>query len=153
LGVKNTAEVQADILGTGVSGATEVSFNHKITVSATNTLSYTYNTESVKTSEVSRTRTIEVPPYTAIEAYDAVRTINDFRIPFTQVFRFSGTYKADGSRLTGPEILTYMQFNFVETVLVNLGAEHVDMGIRGQAAVDQMFEAETQVRELPGACN
>lgn len=153
LGAKIGVAVEAGAIVSKVSGSAEVSINHKITVSGTRTTGNTLTEESSKTSEVSRTRTIQVPAFTAIEAYDAVRTINDFRIPFTQVYRFSGTYKEDGSRLTGPEILTYMQFNFVQGVPTAVAAEHVDIGIRGMATVDQMFEAETQVKQIAGACN
>jgi hypothetical protein len=130
----------------------ELSFQHTLTVSATQTSSNTFTEESSKTTEVSRTRALDVPAFTAVEAYDAVRTIKNFRVPFTQVYRFSGTYQ-DGTPLTGAEILSQMLFNLVEGVPTAVGAQHVDIGIRGSALVDQMFEAESQVRELPGGCN
>jgi hypothetical protein len=139
-------------LSVAAKATAEISVQHQLTVSATQTSSNTLSEESSKTTEVSRTRALDVPAFTAVEAYDAIRTIKNFRVPFTQVYRFSGTYQ-DGSPLSGEEILSQMHFNLVEGVPVAVGAQYVDIGIRGRALVDQMFEAESQVRELPGGCN
>jgi hypothetical protein len=83
--------------------------------------------------------------------YDAVRTIQNVRVPFTQVLRITATYD-DGSALTGPEIVTQMLFNFVTGVPSAIGDEYVDVSIRGHTLIDQLFEAETNVNELPGVC-
>lgn len=152
LGVKIGVAVEAGVIAAKVSGSAELSADHTLTTNLTRVEASTLTHVASKSSEVSRTRSIAVPPFTAIEAYDAVRTIENFQIPFTQVYRFSGRYK-NGAALSGSEILSYMVLNMVEGVPTAVGAQHVDIGIRGAARVDQMFEGETQVKELVGGCN
>jgi len=152
--VKVGVEVGAGVEGTAkVGGSVEETVSYNFTTSQTNTTENTISKSQSVSSEVSRTREVTLDPQEAVEVYDAVRTIRNVRIPFSQVLRITGTYDKDGSALTGPEIMTQMLFNFVGGVPATIGANYVDMSIRGHVSVDQMFEAQTDANDIPGACS
>lgn len=146
-------EVGGGVPGVGnVTGKVEVAGTYNYTTSATTTTENTFAETEEIASEVSRTRELALPPHSAVEVYDAVRTIRGVRVPYSQVLRITGTYDTDGSALTGPEIMTQMLFNFVGGVPTEIGATYVDMSLRGQVNIDQLMEAETDANDIAGAC-
>jgi hypothetical protein len=158
VGFEVTAKVGVDVQGIGEAGeevsvSEEVSLNEEFTYSETNTTGSTWSEETTKTSEVSRSRTLTIPPFTGLEVYDAVKTIEGVRVPFTQVLRVRGTDKITGATLSGPEIVTQMLFNFVTAVFSEVGPDFVDISIRGHAEMDTVFEATTDVSDIEGACS
>lgn len=74
-------------------------------------------------------------------------------MPFTQVLRIRATDKMTAATLSGPEIATQMLFNFVTGVISDVGTDYVDISIRGNAEIDAVFEATTDVSEIEGACS
>jgi len=121
--------------------------------SETTSTENTVSNSNEATSVVSRTRTLEVPPFSVIEVYDAVRTIKNVRTPYTQVLRLTGTYKNNAEPLSGPEIVTQTMFNFIEGVPSQISTNYVDITIRGNVFIDQMMEVETGADEIRGACD
>lgn len=137
----------------GATASINASANFTYTTSKTTSTENSFSTTTEETIEVSRSRSLEIPSFTGIEVYDAVRTVKDARVPFTQVLRVRASYKKDGTALTGSEIMTQLQFNFVSGMPSEIGNDYVDITLRGQAHIDQMFEVETGANELPGACD
>jgi len=158
VGYSITAKVGLDIEGVGEAGE-EISHSASLAVGGSYTTSSTTSTQNVWqestwiTTDVSRVRTITVPPYSAVEVYDAVKTIDDVLVPFTQVLRIAGVNKDTDQPLTGEELQTQMLFNFVEGVIVAVGDDYVDLGLRGEASIDKVMNASTNVSELEGACD
>jgi hypothetical protein len=158
IGLSVTAKVGLDIKGIGEAGeeltvSEEVSMGYNYTNSQTTTSQQTWKSSVSRTKEVSRKRTTTVKEYTAVEVYDAVKTIDDVIIPFTQVLRIQGMDKDTSELLTGEEIRSQMLFNFAGGVITAVGADYVDMTLRGRAIVDQLFEATTNQEEIVGACD
>lgn len=151
-GINVTMEVKTGGEVYGVTASVGASTNLNFTTSSTTSTDNTFSTTTEETSEVSRTRSLEIPAFTGVEVYDAVRTIKNARTPFTQVLRITASYKKNGVSLSGPEIITQMQFNFVEGVPAEIGDNYVDVSLKGQVDIDQMFEVETGANEIPGAC-
>ena len=131
----------------------EISAGIEVTTSLTITSESTWSETTSITTEVSRIRTLTLPPFTALEAWDAIKTIRNVRVPFTQVLRITATSKDDGSALSGREIQSQMLFNFVGGVVSTVGADFIDISFRGHTTIDQMFESTTNVQEIPGACD
>jgi hypothetical protein len=158
IGFSVTAKIGVEIPGVGSAGE-QVTVSEKLgvseafTTSTTQTSEQTWSSTTSTTIEVSRQRTLTLPPYTAVEAYDAVKTIENVRIPFTQVLRISGTRKDGGRALSGQEIRSQMLLNLVGGVIQTVGANYVDIGVRGYAVIDKLFKATTNVTEIPGACD
>ena len=102
---------------------------------------------------VSHTRDYVVPPNTAVMIRDAVKTVRNVQVPFTQLIRVTGELR-DGSRvLTGQEIESQMLFNFVGGFIEEVGANHVDISLRGHTIIDQIFESTTYVDQLDDVCD
>ncbi len=158
IGYSVTGKVGVSIPGVGEAGAevtqsAEVQMGAELTTSSTTASENTWSTSETVTTVVSRTRTITLPPYSAVEAYDAVKTIPNVRVPFTQVLRISATDTDTDLNLTGIEVRSQMLFNFVGGVVTAVGADYVDIGFRGEVVIDQMLQATTHVIELEGACD
>ena len=137
----------------GVAASTEFRYMYSYLTSETTSTENTVSNSNEATSVVSRTRTLEVPPFSVIEVYDAVRTIKNVRTPYTQVLRLTGTYKNNAEPLSGPEIVTQTMFNFIEGVPSQISTNYVDITIRGNVFIDQMMEVETGADEIRGACD
>ena len=158
VGLSVTAKIGINIkmVATASVAATvssEVSVGSQYTTSQTTSSENTWSASESITADVSRTRTLTLPPFTAIEAWDAVKTIDNVRVPFTQMLRITATSKDDGSALSGRDIQSQMLFNFVGGVVSTVGADFIDISFRGHTTIDQMFESTTNVQEIPGACD
>lgn len=153
LGFKTGVSAGVSVPGVGdVSASMEFSSEIALTTSATTTSENTVSNETSETSEVSRVRTLEVPPFSGTEVYDAVRVIKNARVPFTQVIRLTAQY-TNGPALTGDEIMTQLMFNFVTGIPITIGADYVDVGLAGQVDINEMFETETGANDIANACS
>jgi len=137
----------------GATGSVEATLSGKLSTSATSTTENKLSDTNGETSEVSRSRELQIQPYSGVEVYDAIRIVNNVRIPFTQLIRISGTYKNSGISLTGAEIVSQLLFNLSSGIPSAIGADYVDVSIRGSAVIDQMFEVETGANQINDACN
>lgn len=153
IGVTTGVSAGVSVPGVGdVSASVEVSSEFTFSTSVTTTKENTLANENSVTSEVSRVRTLEVPPFSGTEVYDAVRVIKNARVPYTQVLRISGQYQ-NGPPLKGDEIMTQMQVNFTGGVPLKVGDDYVDIGLSGTVHINEMFETETGANDIPDACN
>lgn len=135
-------------------GTASVEAKAGLSLTASETKSHNKNLSSLNEVEVgvSRSRSLEVPPFTGVDVFDAVRSVKNARIPFTQVLRITARYK-NADALSGDEIITQMIFNLVEGVPIEIGDHYVDVSLRGDIDINQMFEVETGANDLPGACD
>lgn len=155
LGVEVAAKVGGEIWGGTLEAkvSAEQSQEFAYTTSETTTSENTVETSTITTTEVSRIRTLFVPAYTWIEAYDAIKSVDNIITPFVQKARISGKYKAGNNDiLTGPEILTQMQFNFFEGVISKVESDNIEITVRGEAIMDELFSSSTGVNDIPEGC-
>lgn len=150
LDVSIGAEIGGDLYGAKAS--VNMSVGLEVSTSVTTSEERTLSRESEVTTEVSRTRSLEIPAFTGVEVYDAVRTVRGAKVPFTQVLRITANY-TNGPALTGDEIMTQMLVNFVSGIPVAVGQDYVDVGIGGEISIENMYDVETGADELPGACD
>ena len=142
----------ASVPGVGdVSASVEISASLALTTNVTTSKGATETAQNTQTTTVSRVRTLEIPPFTGVEVYDAVRLVRGAKVPFTQQFRITAKYD-DGTDLTEGEILTQMQFNFVTAIPIAIGKGYVDVGLAGYVTIDEMFETETGIDDIENAC-
>ncbi|MGW8315012.1 MAG: ETX/MTX2 family pore-forming toxin [Bacteroidales bacterium] len=157
VGVEVGASVGADIEGIGEASverkySAEVSAEYNYTTSETNTTENTFSESTSVTSEVSRVRTLELQPYTALNVYDAIKSVDNVITPFIQILRITGTYRSTGKELTGQELVTEMAFNLMGGVISDIQSNYIEITIRGQATMDEIFDASTEVHEIEGGC-
>ena len=158
VGLSVSASIGVDIQGIG-EASTEVEVSSSVTMteefqnSTTAINERNWSQTKSGSKSVSRTRDYVVPPYSGVKVRDAIKTVRDVRVPFTQVLRITATKKVGGRTLSGEEIRSQMLFNFVGGVIKAVGEEYVDIGLRGYTVIDQMFQATTVVTEIEGACD
>ena len=132
----------------------ELSFSYEYTTQTTTSNERTWSATEETSIEVSRIRTLTVRPFTALEVYDAIKTVKNIKVPFTQKLRIRATdTQNNNASLSGDEIVTQMLFNFVEGVVSNVGSDFIDITFRGNATMTSLFEGFTDVNELENGCN
>lgn len=150
--VTTSVEVGGAFKGLGASAAVEATEEWSYTTSETTTSSNTFSATDSKTIEVFSERTVTVPPNTAIEAYDAVATFDNVRLPFVKVVRVRGNRTASGAALTGEQIVTQLVTSQFGGVITNVRSDYVDVTIRGTAIVQNYFETQIGTRRVPDGC-
>lgn len=129
----------------------EASESFELTTSETSRTENTWTTTETKEVEVSIEQSVELPPDTAVEVTETLYSIDDVRTPFVQTVRIRGTYKGTSDALSSAEIVSQMFFNFFGGVVTRYGADFVEVTLRGEAVIDQIFSVEVDVKPLP--CN
>lgn len=108
--------------------------------------------DTSETVEVTRSRDVTVPPYSAVTAVDWVRTIRNVTVPWTQRYRFEGRNPVTGLMLSGAEIVSQMRFNRLGGVITDVGPDFIEFTLRGRTTVDDFYQSESVVRDIPNAC-
>lgn len=136
----------------------EVKITAGFSFEAKQSRSQTYGQERVWTDSdeykvsVSRIRTLEMKPFTAVEVYDAIKSIDNVIIPFTIKTRLSGKF-SDGTSLSGLEISLQLRSNNFSGIVVEVGDNYVVATSRGTAFMDSLFEASSGAYEIPDGCS
>lgn len=145
-------EVDAKFFGKGATYNLEVSAGYTYTTSTTNTSTKYW--ESTKTTEVeiSREREVEIGPYLAVEAYDAVETLSNVKLPFTKKFRISAQ-DSKGNPISGDELVFELFSNQFNGVVSATADNFIEITIRGNTVIDKMMEVDTKITEIDDACN
>ncbi|MFP4642791.1 MAG: hypothetical protein ACLFM0_00395 [Spirochaetales bacterium] len=151
--VTTSVEVGGAFKGLGASASVEATEEWSYTTSETTTSSNTFSATDSKTIEVFNERTVNVPPNTAIEAYDAVASFDNVRLPFVKVVRVRGNRSGGGAALSGNQIVTQLVTSQFGGVITNVRSDYVDVTIRGTATVQNYFETQIGTRRLPGGCD
>ncbi|MGC9341849.1 MAG: hypothetical protein ACP5E3_04040 [Bacteroidales bacterium] len=150
--VKAGVEVDAEFFGNGATYNFEVTAGYKYTTSETNTTTNYWEESTTTEIEISRERTVELVPNSAIEVYDAIQTLENVRVPFTKSFRLQGE-DGNGNKIKGEDIQFQLFANRFEGVVSFIGEDYVDFTVKGTTLVDRMLEVETKVSEIDGACD
>ncbi len=145
-------DVDATFFGAGATYSLEATAGYTYTTSTTQTTSNYWEATNSTEVVISRERTIEIGPETAIEVYDAVQTLNNVRMPFTKRFRLKGTY-GNGNPLSGDEINFQLFSNRFGGVVSQVGSDFVDFTLKGVTTIDQMLDVETRTTEIKGGCS
>lgn len=145
-----TAALGGEIYGAKVSVNVSASYTH--TRSNTSTTEVAEQFEDGETTTVSRTRSLEVLPFTVVEVYDAVRVVSGANVPFTQKFRLTAKYEDNNEPLTGEEIMSQLMFNMVSGVPSRITEDYVDISLRGQIGISEMYSTESGANEIPNGC-
>lgn len=145
-------EVDATFFGKGATYNFEVTAGYEYTTSETNTTTNTWEETESTEIEISRERTVELIPNSAVEVYDAVQSLDNVRVPFTKEFRLKGT-DSEGNVIKGKDIQFQLFTNRFDGVITDIGEDYVDFTVKGSTMVDRMLEVETKVEDIDGACD
>jgi hypothetical protein len=145
-------EVEATFFGKGATYNFEVTAGYKYTTSETNTTTNTWEETESTEIEISRERTVELIPNSAVEVYDAVQSLDNVRVPFTKEFQLEGV-DSEGNAIKGEDIQFQLFTNRFDGVVTEIGDDYVIFTVKGTTLVDRMLEVETKVEEIDGACD
>ncbi len=151
--ITTSVEVGGAFKGLGASTSVNATEEWSYTTSVTASTSNTFAATESRTFEVFNERTITVPPNTAIEAYDAVASFDNVKLPFVKVVRVRGVRRGSGVPLTGDQIVTQLVTNQFGGVITNVRTGYVDVTMRGTATVQNYFETQIGTRRIPGGCS
>ncbi|MDH5234995.1 MAG: hypothetical protein OEW77_08540 [Gemmatimonadota bacterium] len=112
----------------------------------------TQTDEESESVEITRTRDVTVPPYEAVSATDWVRTVPNVTVPWTQRSRIEGRNPRSGRSLTGEEIVSQLVFAKHRGLITAVGATFVEFTERGSTTVNNFYETQSTVRDIPNAC-
>lgn len=151
--ITTSVEVGGAFKGLGASTSVNATEEWSYTTSVTASTSNTFAATESRTFEVFNERTITVPPNTAIEAYDAVASFDNVKLPFVKVVRVRGVRSGSGVPLTGDQIVTQLVTNQFGGVITNVRTNYVDVTMRGTATVQNYFETQIGTRRIPDGCS
>jgi hypothetical protein len=145
-----------EVFGIGASAdvehTMEDSFTEEFTTASTVSSESTWERSVSITTQVSRERTVSVPEHTIVDVDDAIKTIRNVSVPFTQVLRVKGSELGGEFPLSGEQLATQLRSNFVTALVTKIGEDYVEVSIRGTSVIDQMINASTLVQEVDPGC-
>ncbi|TRZ43158.1 hypothetical protein DMZ48_10725 [Robertkochia solimangrovi] len=149
------AKVGGEATGGSVtqSGTVGAKIGVELTSSQTLNLQREIKEEETETMEVSRIRTIELPPFTVVDIYDAVKSVDDVVIPFVLKYRIKGTYVEDDRELSGEEIVNQLENNWFDGLINDVNENNVLFTLSGNARMSSVFESSSGAFEIPDGCN
>lgn len=147
------AEVETGFFGNKGKVSSSVTGSYTTSTSRTSTQTRSAALEKTETVVVSAERTITVPPGNATLVSDIYQSYENVRIPFVQRFRVKGTYREDGTVLSGEEILTQFSFNGFTGVVTEVGGDYIEVTVRGTNVIDRLIDTKTVAEDTPADCN
>jgi hypothetical protein len=153
-------EVVDPVTKSKVVGSLETTYGFELRVDASYTTSNTSTTENnwsreqQTLTEVSRSRTLTVLPYTSVEVFDVIKSIDNVTVPFTQVLRIRAKDRRNNfAPLSGQEIVTQLFSNLTTSAIRQIGDNFVDITQRGNVKLNRILHATTTVLEDTTVCN
>ena len=140
--------VNADLFGVaGMSRDLTLSAGYTFTHSEMKTNTSRFDTSRTETTEVGVARTVEVPPYTSVDTYDAVQTYRNVVVFYVQKIRVSA--KRGSVPLTGDEIVSQLLANQFGGVVTETGDTYVTISVRGKVNVTNLMATQTDSKSRP----
>ncbi len=148
--VSLTMGVNADLFGVaGMSRELSLSAGYTYTNTQMRGNMSHYSDTETETTAVSVQREVTVPPYTSLDAYDAVQSYENVVVHYVQRVRVRG--QRGGKYLTGEEIISQLMSNLFGGVVTDIGNDYVTITIRGKADIKNLMATQTDVLTRP--CN
>tara|TARA_R110001606_G_scaffold94553_1_gene209569 strand:+ start:717 stop:2360 length:1644 start_codon:yes stop_codon:yes gene_type:complete len=148
-----TIGASSDLYGFEATEKLGYSFEVETTSSITSKNEIRTYADEVNSVEVSRVRTINLPPFTVVEVYDVVRSVENAYSPFIVKMKMSGISPDSGLALTGEEILFHLQNNYFDGIITEVNDNSILFTLSGTTQLDNIFESSTGAREILGECD
>ena len=145
-------EVSASFRGFGASAKRTITGGYKVNKEVTKTRASSEALTNSQSVTLSSKRTQTVPSGKATLISDNYQTYSNINIPFVQRYRIKGNYP-EGAALSGKEITTQFAFNQFTGVVTAVGADFIEVTVRGTTTFDKLIDTETIARDVPPNCN
>ncbi|MEL7248454.1 MAG: hypothetical protein AAFO03_08550 [Bacteroidota bacterium] len=152
------ATAEASFFGSGGSVSAEVSAGLELSVEATQTSTISSENSTSKENTFFSKRTVTVPAGSASLVYDAYQTYSNVQIPFVKRFRVRANQidpvnNAVIVPMTGAAINTQFSFVGFKGVVTTVGPDYIEITVRGTTRMDNIVQAQSEVRDVPADCN
>ncbi len=145
-------EVSGSFFGNGATYSAEVTGSYEYTTAST-TETQNWNEATGSTSETFFSqREVTVPPKTASLVYDAYQSYDNIKVNLVQRLRVRATDFNTGKKLSGDEIASQFHFNGFNGVITEIGADYIEVTLRGVATMDKVFKSKSDVQSVPSNC-
>lgn len=155
IGFNVEAALGGEIYGAKVTIGVEASYS--FTGSSTQETETANIDEYTTSTEVSRSRALEVPAHSAVEVYDAIRVVKGARVPYTKTYRVTATALSPEGTEIGPlnsdQIRSQMIANRNGSVISAIGPDYIELTLRGYINITEMFETESGADQIPANCD
>ena len=145
-------DISVSFRGLGTSAKRTISGGYKVNKEITRTRASSEALTNSQSVTLSSKRTQTVPPGKATLISDNYQTYSNINIPFVQRYRIKGNYP-EGAALSGKEITTQFAFNQFTGVVTAVGADFIEVTVRGTTTFDKLIDTETIARDVPPNCN
>jgi hypothetical protein len=145
------AEFEAGFFGASAKYNASVTASLETSVSMTSESSSFEEFQETTSEAIFFERTVTVPPGKASLVYDVAQIYNDTKIQFVQRFRIRATEA--GSPQSGEELRSQLQFSRFSGVVTLVGADFIDINIKGTATLGKVLEARSEVKDVASSCN
>jgi hypothetical protein len=143
-----TMGVSADLFGVaGVERSLSLTAGYTFSHTETETNVSRFDTTTETQTTVSYARDITVPPYTIMDAYDAVQTYPNVVVLYVQKIRV--TASLNGKPLTGDEIVSQLIANQFGGVVTETGDTYVTISVRGKVNIKNLMKSVTETKTRP----
>lgn len=152
------ATAEASFFGSGGSVSAEVSAGLELSVEATQSSTISSENSTSEENTFFSKRTVTVPAGSASLVYDAYQTFSNVQIPFVKRFRVRGnqidpTNSSVIVGMTGAAINTQFSFVGFGGVVTVVGPDYIEITVRGTTRLDNIVQAQSEVRDVPADCN
>lgn len=151
VGVTTTVTASGSFGGIGASASVELSAEYNYTQTMSQTQSRQFTETHGEEVQVQRQRDLDLLPYTAVKAYDAIESYDHIKIPFVQRLKVAG--KMNDISLSGEEIVYQLMANQFGGVVVDVQPKYVIISVRGSATIDNLMKVTTRTDDIPNACS
>ena len=150
--VKAGMDVSASFFGNGATYSVEVTGGYECT-NQNGKETNNWTETSTKTSETFFSqREVTVPSKSASLVYDAFQSFDNIQVNLVQRLRVRATEHTTGQKMTGEEIATQFFGNRFKGVITEIGADYIEVTIRGVATLDKVFKSKSEVKSVPPNC-
>lgn len=152
------ATAEASFFGSGGSVSAEVSAGLELSVEANQTSTISSENSISEENTFFSKRTVTVPAGSASLVYDAYQTYSNVQIPFVKRFRVRGNQIDPNNNavivaMTGAAINTQFSFVGFDGVVTAIGPDYIEITVRGTTRLDNIVQAQSEVRDVPSDCN
>lgn len=145
VGITVGAEAGFSLFGAGATASAETSTGYTYTTSATDRTTNTWEQTVEEEVAVSTERTVELPPLTVVEVFDAIQGVDNVRMPFVQTLRVRGRRDDGEQLLSGREITSQLLANQFGGVVSRVGSNFVDITTKGTVTFNSFFDVRRSV--------
>ncbi|TMM55957.1 hypothetical protein FEE95_15045 [Maribacter algarum] len=146
-------EVEGKFFGNGATYSASADYTNSATVSSAVENTEWGESTGSHTETYFSTKTVVVPPKSAVLVVNAWHSYKDVKVNIVKRLRVKGNEHDTGASLTGEQISTQFSVNGFQGHITEIGADYIEITLRGVATMDEIYESFSKVEEVDPMCS